>query len=156
MHTYVQWECRPNAQNNRQDEQRPTHFWLLELDLAEELHQALVKLNDAADSGRWCWQPIIFVCGKSVAIGGFALDDSFVDDLQATTFASVNFRPLVISTEEEWAQAALEARLIGRTPWFDGFWQSEEDNILGVRLLRCGTPFDGDRFSIGVDESTAG
>ena len=156
MHTYLQWECRPTEGNRGRDKQQPTHLWVSERDLAEELQDALNKLYKTAEPGRWCWQPVILVCGASVAIGGFALDDSFIDCLQVTTSSAVNFNPNRVFTDEELALAALEARRIGRTPWFDGFWQSEVDTVLGVRLLLCNTPFDNDRFSVGVVESTAG
>jgi hypothetical protein len=156
MHTYLQWECRPTECNRGRHAQQPTHLWVLERDLAEELQDALNKLYETAEPGRWCWQPVILVCGASVEIGGFALDYSFIDCLQVTTSSAVNFNPYRVFTDEELALAALEARRIGRTPWFDGYWQSEEDNLLGVRLLQCNTPFDNDRFSVGVVESTGG
>ena len=144
--TYLEWECGLTAQDNSQEEQRPTHLWVPERDLKEEMYQALNMLDEAIESERWCWQPVILVCGASVAIGGFALDESLDDALHLGMYGAVNFNPYLIYTEEEMANAALVATRFGRTPWFDGYWQSEESQILGVRLLRCNTPFDEDRF----------
>ena len=135
MHTYLSWSTSQTSATVTDDRHPSTQLWVLERDVRDSMQKAMNMIFCAEGSLRWCWQPVIFVCDERVAVGGFAIDASFADTLQVTTFVAANFSPIGLFRDDELEQAAVDALLVGNTPWFETFCQTEEAYVLGTRVL---------------------
>jgi hypothetical protein len=151
--TYLSWECHLPTTDNLNSEQVPTQVWVMEHDLGDIPRRGWECASLAKEQGWWRWQPVVLVSGQRVAVGGFPLDDSFLDRLQGTSFAATNFSPFEFSTDDEIAEAKPLVERFGETPWFQNFWQTEDSNVLGVRVLNCEChDTDADAEAVGLPE----
>jgi hypothetical protein len=86
----------------------------------------------------WGWVPVVVVSGKSVEIGGFLVDESFICGVQgACMSAQSNVTDLVYSAQE--LQAAEElAHIHGVQPWIFERWSSLGEWTVQPQIYRCG------------------
>jgi hypothetical protein len=83
--------------------------------------------SELTDNSNAVFNKVIFVAGDSAAVGGFTVDNNFIDDAQAQSCTADNHNPYVHFTEAQLAEAELERERIGYHPWYRGWHACEMD-----------------------------
>ncbi len=134
--TYFAWKCCLPLQSEGNSAFRTMEAWVKEVEFRDIARWTIWNSDEESS---WCWQPIVFLAGRQVAVGGFAVDEAFLCGLQGANAAVYSYPPVDYYSQEELARAADEELRVGPHPWYDGILTMEHAEVLGVHVLQCNT-----------------